>query len=286
MKRIALAVVMAAAVLVPAEQAPAATRYRDAIFPDVVKTADVEYGSALNSRGELEVLTLDVYQPAGDEATDRPLYIWAHGSGFTVMTVDKSSVGPIIDYTKTGWVTASINYRKRPELPTSAYPGYVEEPTALPSGVQAARDAAHDMQAAVRFMRANAERFGIDADKIAVGGMSAGGIMALMTAFNEDDPGTSGTPGVSSRVAAGIGHAASYLPVLQADPYGIRPGSPPIAIFHGLMDFEVPQFASMTPCLITRAMLNVCEFALYSDRGHQLLGTREALDFLYRMVAA
>src|SRR6185503_7191486 len=112
----------------------------------------------------------------------------------------------------------------------------------------------------------------------------AGGIMALMTAFNEDDPGNSGTPGHSSRVQAAVGHSASYLPVLQADPYGIRPGSPPIAIFHGLNDFEVPQVAAITPCLVTRAMLNVCEFALYSDRGHQLLGTREAQDFLYRML--
>jgi predicted esterase len=156
----------------------------------------------------------------------------------------------------------------------------------LQTGVDAARDAAHDMQAAVRFFRANAEAFGIDPDRIAVGGMSAGAIMSLMTVFNEDDPGDSGTPGVSSRVAAGVSHAGSYLPVLQGNPYGIEPGSPPIAIFHGLNDFEVPQAAAITPCLVTRAMANVCEFALYSDRGHEILGTREALDFLYRMVAS
>ena len=49
---------------------------------------------------------------------------------------------------------------------------------------------------------------------------------------------------------------------------------------------DVSKCPAIAPCLVTRAMSNVCEFALYSDRGHEILGTREALDFLYRMVAA
>ena len=40
----------------------------------------------------------------------------------------------------------------------------------------------HDTKAAIRWTRANAERIGVDADKIAVAGYSAGGMLALMAA--------------------------------------------------------------------------------------------------------
>ena len=65
----------------------------------------------------------------------------------------------------------------------------------------------HDVKAAIRWMRANADELGIDPDRIAVCGASSGAHLALMAAGTPDDPafeGEGGNPGVSSRVAAAI----------------------------------------------------------------------------------
>lgn len=53
----------------------------------------------------------------------------------------------------------------------------------------AALDATHDMIGAVRFMKANAEAFGIDPKKVIVGGASAGAVMAASVGTTDpDDP--------------------------------------------------------------------------------------------------
>jgi predicted esterase len=170
----------------------------------------------------------------------------------------------------------------RPELPPNAAIGIITEPTSVPEAQDAARDAQHDMQAAVRYARANADELGIDPNKIAVGGSSAGGIIALMTAFNEATPGNSGNPGYPSGVAAAISHAGAYVPVLQgAFPL---PGAPPIAIYHGTTDNQVPIPTSVPGCVLTIAVGNTCEYVAYVARIHRTMGTDLALNFLYRHV--
>jgi predicted esterase len=170
----------------------------------------------------------------------------------------------------------------RPELPPNAFVGIVTDPASVPTAQAAAMDAMHDMQAAVRWSRANADVLGIDPDRIVATGMSAGAIMALMVAFNEDDPGTSGTPGESSAVAAAISHAGAYVPVLQgAFP---APGAPPIAIYHGTHDEQVPYPTSPPACVLTVLMGNTCEYTTYVGREHAVLGADLAADFAYRYV--
>ena len=152
----------------------------------------------------------------------------------------------------------------------------------MPEAQAAARDAQHDMQAAVRYARAHADELGIDPDKIAVGGSSAGGIIALMTAFNEATPGNSGNPGYPSGVAAAVSHAGAYVPILQgAFPL---PGAPPIAIYHGTTDNQVPIPTSIPGCVLTIAVGNTCEYVAYVGRIHRTMGTDLALNFLYRHV--
>src|SRR5436190_20431861 len=58
-----------------------------------------------------------------------------------------------------------------------------------------------DVKAAIRWTRANAAKLGIDADKIAIAGYSAGGLMALVAAGTGDKAefeGSGGNAGVSS----------------------------------------------------------------------------------------
>ena len=90
----------------------------------------------------------------------------------------------------------SINYRLSPDGCSANAPSG--------SCVQAIIDAQHDAQAAVRFLRANAATYGVDTDRIAIGGTSAGAITALNVGYNPDDPGTSGNPGQSSAVKGAV----------------------------------------------------------------------------------
>lgn len=277
-----VAAVLATLVVGQPAQAGTTTRYIDKIFTDVHLQEDVRYGQAVNSRGQLEQLLLDIYTPVGDTDTNRGLVVWAHGSGFRYG--DKSDIGPLKEYVQRGWVGISLEYRMRPELPANAFVGIVSDPTSVPTAQAAARDAQHDMQAAIRWARANAGDLGVDPDLIVADGMSAGAIMALMVAFNEGDPGESGTPGVSSAVAAAVSHAGAYAPVLQ----GAFPaaGAPPIAIYHGTHDEQVPFPTSPPACVLTLLVGNTCEYVAYVAREHAVLGADLAADFMYRYVIA
>ena len=66
----------------------------------------------------------------------------------------------------------------------------------------------HDTKAAIRWVRANAAKIGIDANKIAVAGYSAGGMLSLLAAGTNgmaEFEGNGGNSGVSSDVQASIG---------------------------------------------------------------------------------
>ena len=270
---------LAVSLVVSASVAQAQTRYVDVLFPDpAIVTKDIVYGVARNSTGVKQQLTLDVYQPAGDSATDRPLYIWVHGGNFRVGS--KAGIGPIRDYVSRGWVGISINYRLRPELPGNAAVGALTDPASLPPFIDATTDARHDAQAAVRWARKNATELGIDPDKIAMAGDSAGAIISLMVAFNHEDPGKSGNPHHSSEIAAAISQVGSYAPVLLGDVP--KPGDPPIAIYHGTHDEQVPYPLAPLVCILQLAVLNDCEYVTFVGETHRIFGTDLARDFLYR----
>src|ERR1043166_5496436 len=205
------------------------TRYRDVIFPtgSLIETLNVQYGEAPNNstdpayraaNGDPVTLLLDIYQPpVEDTDRDRALYIWTHGGNFRVGSKTISSTSFLRDYVRRGWVVMSIEYRLRPELPGNAAVGAVIEPASLPAFIAETKDAQHDLQAAIRWARANAATLGIDPERIAIGGISAGAITSLMVTFNQEDPGTSGTPDQPSHVAAAVSHAGTYAPVLLGD---------------------------------------------------------------------
>jgi acetyl esterase/lipase len=91
-------------------------------------------------------------------------------------------------------------------------------------------DAKHDAQAAVRFVRANAAAYGVDPSRISVGGSSAGAITAFNVAYGANDPGTSGTPGVSSTVRSAVGLSGASITTTPVA------GDPPVLDFHGDAD--------------------------------------------------
>jgi acetyl esterase/lipase len=200
-----------------------ATRYRDEIFANVTKSADISYGSAVNQQGQTVNLLLDVYRPTGDAvAAGRPAVIWIHGGSFR--SGNKTSP-EIVDeantFARKGYVSVSISYR----LSTNGCTIINLE------CVTAIQQATEDAQNAVRFVKNNAAAYGIDANRIAVAGTSAGAITAVNVGFT---PQTAGTPATSSSVRASVSLSGARI-VSTANP-----GDAPVLLFHGTADSLVP----------------------------------------------
>lgn len=158
-------------------------RYHDILFPAMPdSTMDVVYGSNIRYNNSTQSLKLDVYQPNGDTDGMRALIIFAHGGSFVGGA--KADMAMLCrDFSKMGYVTATIDYRLfMTDLP---FPG----PDSNDAGAAVMR-AVHDARAAVRFFRKNAREdgntYGIDTNNIFFGGASAGGFMALHLAYMDE----------------------------------------------------------------------------------------------------
>ena len=202
----------------PPGEAP--LRYRDAVFGTVETVTNVTYGTATNLSGQTVTLRLDRYTPAGDTANARPAIVWVHGGSFCCG--DKGSA-EIVDeattFAKKGYVNVSINYRLEPGGCSAA------SPTA--TCVHAIREAREDAQTAVRFLRTNAAAYGVDPERIAIAGTSAGAITALHVGYSTaEDP----TAGVRAAVSLS---GANVLARIGA-------GDAPALLFHGTEDHVVP----------------------------------------------
>ena len=209
---------------VPPGAAP--MRYRDSVFNTVTVTNAVTYGSAVNLENQTVDLQLDMYQPAGDTITARPAIVWVHGGSFCCG--DRTSP-EIVDeantFAKKGYVNVSIDYRL--ESPGCA--------GTFSNCVAAIQEATADAQTAVRFLRSRAATYGIDPNRIAIGGSSAGAITALNVGYSSsEDP--------SAAVRAAVSLSGAQLVVGT-----ISPGDAPAIDFHCTTDPLVAfQWAAQT----------------------------------------
>lgn len=266
MRKITIGIAALCALLTTGQASADDIRYLDPIFAEVTVVEALQYGVAPTSDGVDQDLLLDLYQPAGDEAIGRPAIVFAHGGGFTGGSrTDDGIVELATAFAQRGYVTASISYRVRPEL------GYEELIIGSLAGEMpgAMHDAQHDMQAAVRYLRANADVYGIDPDLIGAGGISAGASMALETAYNPEDPGSSNDLEVSSAVAAAMAESGA------TDPRRIESGRPPVVMFNGTHDTTAPYPTAIMACGAATAHGNVCQLETYVGEGHNL-GPRRA----------
>lgn len=223
-----------------------AQRDRGARLPDGVEVErDIEYG-----RGGGKPLLLDLYRPEDPPEGNLPCVIFIHGGGWRGGDKGKA---PVTRLVPRGYVGISINYRLSGE---ATFPAAVE-----------------DCKCAVRWIRANAEEYGIDPDRLGVWGSSAGGHLALMVGLADEKAGLEGKGGnedVSSRVQAvcswfgpadlTVGHdkfqgGAGQAPLqFLGGTYGEKKeayesaspvthaskGDPPVLMIHGDKDNTVP----------------------------------------------
>ncbi len=125
---------------------------------------------------------LDIYTPDGAAATPRPVILWVHGGGFI-----SGSAAAIADYSTmlahAGYTVASLDYNL---APGSKYP------------VPVLQD-----NAALRYLRANASRFGGDPTRIVLGGDSAGAQITSQVAAVQTDPALASSMGITAAVPPG-----------------------------------------------------------------------------------
>jgi len=141
---------------------------------------DIPYAGTDNPRQ-----MLDLILPVKEMKEPLPVVAFIHGGGWRNGD-RKRSINKIRAFAESGnYAAVSIGYRLT---------GESQWPTQI-----------HDCKAAIRWIRANAEEYGIDPDRIAVWGSSAGGHLVAMLGTSGDVPAMDGSLGpnkkVSSRVA-------------------------------------------------------------------------------------
>jgi acetyl esterase/lipase len=139
-----------------------------------------------------------------------------------------------------------------------------------------------DGNSAVRWMRANAPKLGVDPERIAAGGGSAGGMVAACTALTPgvEEEGeniqTSSQPDalvLFNPVVDMLRHAEALgLSADEAESvsplHHVREGLPPCIIFHGEEDAVVPIERVRTFCRLMKKAQNRCEVVGYEGVGH------------------
>jgi acetyl esterase/lipase len=200
---------------------------------------------------------LDLAMPKARGSKPRPAIVVIHGGGW--LEGDKSSFasrehgvsGNIVDFAQAGFVAVTVNYRLSGEAP---FPAALE-----------------DCQCAVRWLRAHAADYHVDAGDVGAFGNSAGGNLALllgMTDSKADVKSADPYPGESSRVQAVVSDsgpvdllyqyqhdrlAQAITQFLGGPPEGERaalcrraspanqigPDTPPVLLLYGAADTQV-----------------------------------------------
>ncbi len=144
---------------------------------EIVSEQNVEYG-----RGGDEPLKLDLARPAA--GGPYPGVICIHGGGWRGGSKD-SLRAVTTRLAKQGFVAITVQYRFAPKYP---FPAQIE-----------------DVKCAVRWLRANAQKLGLNPDKIGAIGFSAGAHLSLMLGVMDAQDGLEGNGGYaeqSSKVQA------------------------------------------------------------------------------------
>jgi acetyl esterase len=117
----------------------------------------------LQAGGPHGAIPLRLYQPAGAAATPLPVLVYFHGGGWVIGDLDTHDVVCRTLCAGSGCAVVAVDYRMGPE---HRFPAAVD-----------------DTHAAVRWVRAQAAALGLDGTRLAIGGDSAGGNLAAVTAI-------------------------------------------------------------------------------------------------------
>ena len=250
----------------------AATAAELQVPPDVIVERGIDYTSIPHGK-----LAMDIARPK--TPGKYPGVVLIHGGGFSSGARD-SYLPMAIRLAQNGYVAAAVSYRLTPMF---------QFPLPL-----------HDVKAAVRFLRAQAGKYGVDKEHMAAIGASAGGTWSQFLAITRNMPqfeGTGANREESSSVDCAISYygrsdmrrayegsrnaAAALPPLLGGDRMSaleqhyrgspinwITPGAAPILAIHGTRDQNVPFEQSVWLVERMRSMGIEAELQTLAEAGH------------------
>jgi len=218
-------------------------------------------------------LTLSIFEPASGPKSGRPAIVFFFGGGWTNGSPAQFEQ-QCRHLAARGMVAITADYRVASR--------HQVKPVACVA----------DAKSAIRWVRANAARLGIDPRRIAAGGGSAGGHLAAATATL---PGLD-EPGDDTRVSAVPDAAVLFNPALVLAPmeglplegfgtrvpeerlgtkpenlspaHHVKRGAPPMIVFHGKADTTVPYVTAEAFARVMKAAGNRCELVGYDGQPH------------------
>jgi acetyl esterase/lipase len=183
--------------------------------------ANLEYARI----GDL-ALRLDLRIP---KAARPPIIIYVHGGAWRAGSKSDLPIVKLLDH---GFAIASVDYRLSTQAP---FPAQI-----------------HDIKAAIRFVRAKADQWNIDAKRIAIVGSSAGGHLAALTGLSNGHAELEGTVGShldqSSQVDAIVSfYGASNLQSIlsQSTEFGLSARVPALKLLLGELPDQAPALAKL-----------------------------------------
>jgi acetyl esterase/lipase len=247
------------------------------------------YESVSYDRRFGDATVMDIHVPDAGRAAGRPTIMLIHGGGWRYGARD-GYTDAAERYAAAGYVAATIEYRL---VPSGIYPAMVQ-----------------DCLCALSFLRANADAYGIDPDRIAVSGYSAGGQLSALVGTASDLPAHQPDCewGPTAPPAAAIPGDGAYdftanepswlvkdflggTPAEVPDNYvnsspllHVRPGVPPFLVIHGGADM-VPIEGAKALVTAVRDAGSEAHFLDVSGAGHVTSSTT-ATDGVYLQAAS
>lgn len=159
---------------------------------EIVFTPDIVYG-----KGAGEELKLNLARPKDEQRKNLPCIVFIHGGGWGMGKREMHDEA-VREVARRGLVGATVTYRLAPQ---HRFPAQV-----------------HDVKCAIRFLRAHADKYGIDPDRIAACGFSAGGHLAMMLGVTQKADGLEGDGGWAEQSSSVRAVVAYFGPVDLAAP--------------------------------------------------------------------
>ena len=198
-------------------------------------------------------LKLDLYLPDA-EVKNPPLIVYVHGGAWRAGSRDKVPVRVLVD---AGFAIASVDYRLSPE---AVFPAQV-----------------HDIKAAIRFLRKNADAHGYDPKRIATAGSSAGGHLAALVGVTnghsvlEGDVGEHGDQSSDVQAIVSFYGASNLTTILsQSTPHGLSVRVPALELLLGGAPEEKSSLAELASPVFHVDAKDPPLFLIHGDQDPQM----------------
>ena len=119
-----------------------------------------------------EAVKMDILAPWSQrydylESQPRPLIVFVQGSSWRRPTMGEE-IPQLVQFVRAGYVVATVQHRN--SLDGHAFPAFLQ-----------------DVKTAIRFLRAHADQYAIDPERVAIWGTSSGANASLLVALTPDD---------------------------------------------------------------------------------------------------